>query len=79
MTCYSHPAVRRLSGEREASAIRQPPALAPAAERIPRATIRLRHGRKALRHGMTLGWRIAWDGSEFPVTVTKLEPKEKTA
>ena len=37
--------------------------------RYPPATIRLRYGRKTLRHGMTLGWRTTYPEA-FPVTVT---------
>ena len=40
--------------------------------RYPRATIRLRYGRKMLRHGLALGWRAEWDGEPFPVTVTTI-------
>lgn len=39
--------------------------------RYPRATIRLRYGRKMLRHGLALGWRTEWDGDPFPVTVVR--------
>lgn len=46
------------------------PAGKPEPERYPRATIRLRYGRKMLRHGMALGWRTQWTGDPFPVTVT---------
>ena len=45
----------------------------PIPARYPRATIRLRTGRKMLRHGLALGWRTQWDGPEFPVTVTTIK------
>lgn len=37
--------------------------------RYPRATIRLRYGRKMLRHGLALGWRTEYP-EKFPVIVT---------
>ena len=40
--------------------------------RYPPATIRLRYGRKMLRHGMALGWRAEWDGEPFPVEVRRI-------
>ena len=50
---------------RRAAAKPRPP------DRIPRETIRLRYGRKMLRHGLAQGWRAEWDGDPFPVTVTR--------
>lgn len=34
---------------------------------------------RAPRAGAICGWRTEWDGEEFPVIVTKIEPKEKAA
>lgn len=48
----------------------------PQPTRYPRATIRLRYGRKCLRHGLALGWRVEYP-QQFPVTTRKIEPKEK--
>lgn len=51
----------------------------PGPDRLPRATIRLRYGRKMLRHGLALGWRTEWDGEPFPVEVRHVEPKRAAA
>lgn len=39
--------------------------------RTPSATIRLRAGRKNLRHGLRQGWRTT-DGVTYPVTTTRM-------
>ena len=46
--------------------------------RYPPATIRLRYGRKTLRHGLALGWRTEYP-AQFPVTVTSLGDSGKVA
>lgn len=36
---------------------------------MPAITIRARYGRKMLRHGLRLGWRLT-SGKDYPVTTT---------
>lgn len=50
----------------------------PGPARYQNATIRLRYGRKMLRHGLALGWRTEWDGEPFPVEVRKIETSNAT-
>lgn len=54
------------------SAPAYPPSLPRTPARYPRATIRLRYGRKMLRHGLAQGWRVEWDGDPFPVVTTRI-------
>lgn len=45
------------------------------AKTIPNVTIRLRMGKRCLRHGLRLGWRTEWP-EPFPVTVTKINKQK---
>ena len=46
--------------------------------RYPRTTIRMRYGRRMLRHGLALGWRTKWDGEPFPVVTTSKQARGDT-